>query len=150
VRALLIDAERQAITEIDFHGTPTEIQDAIGCQRYRDDVQGYANPATKPLTGSVHAGYDTLYVDDDQLEAELDPRFWFQIDANEEPPSSPPIAGRGLVVGVNRNGGHCDACISIEMLKARVQFTRRRFEGYREVYAGPDLLRIDLIVPLIQ
>jgi hypothetical protein len=107
-------------------GDCTEIQEAICCLRFR--IGSY------PLNGSIYRGFDTLYVDDDQLEAEEDPRHWFQIDSDRDPPSSYPIAGRGPVVGIDHDGAHCDALISLEELTARVTFMRRKFRGYKNAW----------------
>ena len=78
-------------------------------------------------------------------EIEGNPEFWFQIDADREQPSTFPIPGRGLVVGVTVDGLWCDAEITIEDLRRRVTFTRRRLRGYTtstgimpgETWVGP-------------
>ena len=57
-----------------------------------------------------------------------DPKFWFQIDADRERPSTFPIPGRGLVIGVTIDGGWIDTRLSLEELTARVTFTRRKFK----------------------
>jgi hypothetical protein len=68
------------------------------------------------------------------------PRFWFQLDADRNPPSSFPVAGRGLVHGVNREGDLCDARISIEELRSRITFTQREFKGFtrNEAFGCPE------------
>jgi hypothetical protein len=87
------------------------------------------------LNGSIEHGFDTVEVSDDPLEDEDNPRFWFQVDANRDPPSSYPIAGNGLATGTNQDGAPCDVRISIEELRSRITFTQRKFRGY-ETFTG--------------
>jgi hypothetical protein len=65
---------------------------------------------------------------DDELSGSE--RFWFQVDADRNPPSSFPIAGLGLALGTDTEGAGCDASIGIDELTSRITFTRRRFRGY--------------------
>ena len=122
MRAILIDAEKQTVTEINFAGNYTKIQEIIGC---RDFTIG-----SRPLRGSFETGFDALYVSDDYLEDREDPRYWFQVDADRAPPSSFPIAGRGLVLGVDERGEDCAAEISVAALTPRITFTQRKFLGF--------------------
>jgi hypothetical protein len=131
MRAILIDPERRTIEEIaaelpEGEGYK-EIQRLIGC---RDFTSG-----SRPLNGSLAKGFDSLYVSDDVMEDGDDSRFWFQVDADRDPPSSYPIAGRGLVVGVDREGDSCDARITLDELRARITFTQRKFRGF-EIFTG--------------
>jgi hypothetical protein len=64
---------------------------------------------SRPLRGNMSAGSDGLLVSDDDLEDRDDPRFWFQVDADKDPPSSFPVAGRGLVTGIDKSGETCAA-----------------------------------------
>ena len=93
-----------------------------------------------------------LYVSDDQIEDEDDPRFWVQVDADRNPPSSYPIAGLGLVCRTDPNGAGCGARISIIELKSRIRFTQRKFRGFqtqiREAAHGPHLV-VEMKAPLI-
>ena len=123
MRALMIDAEHQTITEIDFVGDYREIQRLLGCSTF--------TTGSRPLNGNLEDGFDAVYVSDDCLEVcERGLRHWFQIDADRDPPSSYPIAGRGLVVGY-LDGEDCEARIGLEELTARITFTRRRFRGFK-------------------
>ena len=58
--------------------------------------------------------------------------------------------GRGLVVGVDRNGEDCDARISLEELTARVSFTRRKFRGFKAKTGGAFDLEIELQAPIVE
>jgi hypothetical protein len=138
MRAFMIDAEHQTITKIDFVGDYRKIQQAIGCGRF--------TTGSRPLTGSIEEGFDTLCVSDDEFEEADDPKHWFQIDAERDPPSSYPIAGRGLVIGVDRDGETCGARINLKELTARVTFTRRKFRGY-EITEVPDGLVVEQKAP---
>jgi hypothetical protein len=151
MRALLIDPEKRTITEIEFEGDYRKIQKVIGCRSFTS--------GSRPLNGSLEAGFDTLYVSDDYLEDRDDPRFWFQVDADREPPSSYPLAGAGLVLGVDKAGKTCAARISVTELASRITFTRRKFRGF-EVYRGRgfgtlgglpvnELVRIEIKAPII-
>jgi hypothetical protein len=82
-RAILIDPEQQTLTERKI-GRDIEIQKLLCCQ----DFFG----GSRPLHGS-RSRFDTLYVSDDCLKDHHDPRFWFQVDAERNPPSSFPFAG---------------------------------------------------------
>ena len=138
MRAILIDPEKRTITEIEYHGPRDEndttyldeIRGLIGCRRFASPVQ---------LNGSMEIGFDTLRVSDDYMEDRDDPRYWFQVDADRDPPRWYPLAGRGLVVGIDTRGADCDASISIAELQARITFSQRKFRGF-EVRKGRGLL----------
>lgn len=106
------------------------------------------------LNGSLSAGFDSVAVSDDGLEEEDDPRFWFQVDADRNPPSSHPIAGRGLVVGTDPEGASCNARIGVEELQRRITFTHRKFRGFRTLTddearaRGADIV-VDVVAPII-
>ena len=84
------------------------------------------------LRGSLETGFDAIYVGDDPLEDWDDPRFWFQVDADRNPPSSHPIAGLGLALGTNKEGAGCDVGIRLEEAGARAA----RGRAPRAVAAG--------------
>jgi hypothetical protein len=145
MRAFMIDAEHQTITEIDFAGDYKKIQRALGCKSF--------TTGSRPLNGSLEQGFDLVLVGDDCLEESDDPKHWFQIDADRNPPSSYPIAGRGLVIGTDPDGADCDARISLEELTTRVTFTRRKFRGFqtRTGRTGSTFdIEIELQAPIIE
>jgi hypothetical protein len=123
MRAILIDPEKRTIAEIEFEGGYQKIQAVIGCR-------SFAN-GSRPLNGSMEKGYDAVYVSDDNLEDRGDPRFWFQVDADRDPPSSFPLAGRGLVLGTDKDGEECAVTISVAELTKRITFTQRKFRGFK-------------------
>jgi hypothetical protein len=129
MRAILIDPEKQSVTEIQLEtGDFREINKAIGCRSFTSGAF---------LSGSIEEGFDSVDVSDDDMEDRDDPRFWFQVDADRNPPSSYPIAGRGLAVGTDKEGDTCDVRISINELRARIAFTQRKFRGFK-TYTGAE------------
>jgi len=124
MRAILVDPETVAITDIVIKGDGIEeIRDLIGCRSFASGA--------RPLRGNMETGFDHLLVSDDYMDERSDARFWFQVDADKNPPSSHPIAGRGLITGVDTQGETCDAVIALEDLVPRITFSRRKFRGFR-------------------
>jgi hypothetical protein len=140
MRAILIDPERQTLTEIDFKGTgdsrQQEISDLIGCQ-----LCGF---------GACLSDGDRILVSDDGYEGRDVTRFWFQVDADRVPPTSHPIAGKGLAVGIDPKGGkfgkpYCDLRIYLSDLAKRITFTKRRFKRFERTPYG-----IKVVAPIIE
>jgi hypothetical protein len=102
MRAILIDPEKQTFTEITITGGDSYLDEAyrlLACQRI--------TTGSRPLLGSLEQGFDTLHVSEDELPDKPSaddpgPRYWFQVDADRNPPSSYALPGRGLVVGSMR------------------------------------------------
>jgi hypothetical protein len=114
--------EKQSVTEIQLKSDDYwEIQAVLCCGNFTTGAH---------LIGSIEAGFDAVYVSDDFLEDRDDPRFWFQVDADRNPPSSHPIAGLGLALGTDPTGAGCDVKISVAGLAARVTSTQRKFRGF--------------------
>jgi hypothetical protein len=140
MRAILIDPEQRTITEIDFGGGGKQLEQLLGCHDF--------TTGSRPLNGSMMKGFDALYVSDDMLDERDDPKHWFQVDADRDPPSSFPIAGRGLVVGTDPDGEDTDARISRDELVKRITFTKRKFRGTK-VTSGPGLIEVEQVAPII-
>jgi hypothetical protein len=140
MRAYLIDGDQRSITEIDFIGDYKAMQRAIGCDEFTSGAF---------LNGSISEGFDDVLVSDDYLEDEDDPKGWFQIDADRDPPSSFPIAGKGLVIGADKMGESCGARISLEELTSRVTFTRRKFRGFEVKTGGVFDLEVTMKAPIV-
>lgn len=121
MRAILIDPEKRTVTEIQIGDDYKEIQKALRCDSFTAGAH----------LGGLEKGFDVVYVSDDNLEERDDPRFWFQIDANRNPPSSFPIAGLGLAQGVDPEGNCCDVKITAAELASRITFTERKFRGFK-------------------
>ncbi len=150
MRAILIDPEQRSLREIGYSGSLDELYSVLQCRS--------VTSGARPLNGSLAKGFDDVLVSDDHLEDRDDPQFWFQVDADRNPPSSFPIAGLGLVSGVDRDGEACDARISIDELRQRITFTRRKFRGFNVKEIGPhDMgggligagIQVDVTAPII-
>jgi hypothetical protein len=127
MRAILIDPEKRTITETQLSSDDfRKIQAVLRCHSFTTGAH---------LSGSIEKGFDAIYVSDDYLEERDDPRFWFQVDADRNPPSSYPIAGLGLALGTDTDGAGCDVRISVAELASRITFTQRKFRGF-EVSEG--------------
>jgi hypothetical protein len=152
MRAYLIDAEQRTINEIGFSGGGLEeVYQLLGCSRFASGAQ---------LNGSIEEGFDTVLVSDDDMEDRDELRHWFQIDADRNPPSSYPLAGRGLVVGIDQEGEDSDALIGRDELLKRVTFTKRKFRGFKVRTGGRtfevggvqfrSLIEVELQAPIIE
>jgi hypothetical protein len=80
MRALLIDPEQRTVTEMQIKGDDyRETNRILGCDMQTTGAY---------LNGSLEEGYDCIAVSDDVLSEDNAPRFWFQVDANQDPPAS--------------------------------------------------------------
>jgi hypothetical protein len=127
MRAILIDPEKRTITEIQLEDDYKKIQAVLRCRSFTTGAH---------LSGSIEQGFDAIYASDDELPDEPTadnpgPRFWFQVDADRDPPSSYPIGGLGLAMGVDKEGAGCDVRISVAELTKRITFTQRKFRGFK-------------------
>jgi hypothetical protein len=130
MRAILIDPEKRSITEIKMED-PDDIEEIQALLRCRSFTTG------AHLSGSVEKGFGAVYASDDALEERDNPRFWFQVDADRDPPSSYPIARLGLALGVDTEGAGCDVRISVAELASRITFTQRKVRGF-ETFTGAE------------
>jgi hypothetical protein len=151
MRTILIDPEQQTVTEIQIAGGDDldELYRVLKCKHITSGAH---------LRGNLIDGFDSIFVSDDLLEDRDDPRFWFQVDADRNPPSSFPIAGLGLAHGTDREGAMCDVIITAAELAKRITFTQRKFRGFETRRIGPrDIgggligvgLQIDPIAPIV-
>jgi hypothetical protein len=148
MRAILIDPEKQTLTEVNLKGDDyREINAVLRCHSHTTGAH---------LSGSIETGFEAVYVSDDEFEDRDDPRFWFQVDADRDPPSSYPIAGLGLALGIDTEGAGCDVKISIEELTKRITFTQRKFRSFvTSTGRGKisdheiEVFRVDLKAPII-
>jgi hypothetical protein len=139
MRAILIDPEKQSISEIQVESGFENIQAALRCDCFTEGAY---------LSGSIEKGFDAVYASDDELSEEDNPRFWFQVDADRNPPSSFPIAGLGLALGTDTEGNGCDVRISVAELTSRITFTQRKFHGFT-VTEIPHGIKIEPNAPII-
>lgn len=140
MRGILIDSAAQAVAEIEWSGEYEDMLKILECEAIAEGAY---------LGGSIEHGFDAVMVSDDYLEDRDNPRFWFQVDANRDPPSSYPIAGRGLAVGTDPEGKSCDVCVRTEDLVHRVTFTQRKFRGFDVRKPREGVLVVDVVAPII-
>jgi hypothetical protein len=142
VRAILIDPEKRALTEIHIGNGIEEIYAALHCEHFTTGAH---------LGGSLEDGFDSVYVSDDDLEERDDPRFWFQVA------DSFPIAGFGLALGTDPKGAGCDVRISVADLAKRITYTQRKFRGFKSETFDPakgeglfrPILKVEAVAPII-
>jgi hypothetical protein len=146
MRAILIDPEQRTLTEIDLEDDDyRRIQKVLRCKSFTTGAH---------LGGSISTGFDAVYVSDDELEEQDDARFWFQVDADRNPPASFPIAGLGLAMGIDTQGAGCDVRIRASELAKRITFTQRKFRGF-ETFTGEEARRrgahvaVELKAPIV-
>ena len=113
MRGYLINSERHTIEEIDFGLGLDDICRVLNCRKIAN--------CSRSLRGNMTEGFDSIFASDDYL---ANSRFAFQVDADRTPPSSFPIAGNGLVHGVDEKGNLCDVKITLDEVHARITFTR--------------------------
>jgi hypothetical protein len=133
VRAYLIDSKAQTITEVKVGKGLPAIYSVLKCK--------HITASGKALRGNIADGFDSIFVSDEDIEG-LSPeetKYWFQVDADRDPPSSYPICGRGLVHGTDKLGEMCDVTISIAEVRSRITFTQRRFQGFEVTHGFTEM-----------
>jgi hypothetical protein len=124
LKVYLIDPKAQTITEVKVGKGLQAIYDVLKCK--------HITASGRALRGNYSDGFDSILVSDEPIE-DLNPddtKYWFQVDADRDPPSSYPICGRGLMQGADKFGKTCDVTISIAEVRSRITFTQRRFQGF--------------------
>ena len=104
MRAILINPFTQTIEEVDYSGDYKDIYSLIECDLF--------TTVYLPNTSD-----DTLFVDDEGLYVE-NQRF-FKIDGFEQP-----LAGRGLLLGTDKEGDSVDCMSTVEEVKAIVSWEK--------------------------
>jgi hypothetical protein len=125
MRAILIDAVAKTVTEVDYCGETNggldDLYRLLKC-RHVDGIQ---------IDGNIfEKGWHSVFSDSHFLLDKANPRHFFQIQT--ERGLSPPIAGRGLVVGHDEEYP-ADATLTVDEV---VTFTERRFRGVRPIKPG--------------
>ena len=145
MRAILIDPEIKTLTEVNYDGENGEVYRLLGCGSV--GIVAYLNNPTSD------GGFDCVFASDDLLD-DREPRYWFQVDAERDLPTSYPIAGPGLAVGTDDQGENADLKISLAELQSRVTFTRRKFRGFRtlsdaEARARGADIALEVVAPIV-
>jgi hypothetical protein len=118
MKALLIDPFLQDIAEIEISGDLNSLHKAIGC----DCIDGRLLD-----TGEGHFEREVLFVDDVGMERPGQRFFtWATYDQ--------PLAGRGLVLGVDDSGNNTDTAITLDAARDAVDWPDIEFShhSYRE------------------
>ena len=101
MKAILIDAVKREVREVEYNGTLENIYDLVGC----DIVEA----------PRVEDNGDAVYVDEEGL---LKPQQnFFVYDGYPQP-----LAGNGLLLGVNGRGESISPKTSIETVRRKVKF----------------------------
>ena len=110
MKAILIDPEAKLIHDIEFDGDYREISRTIGCDLF-----------TVVQLDRVNC----VYVDDEGLLNS--PRYFF---IHEDYPQ--PLAGKGLVLGVDDEGETIGTTLEVADLAKKVKFTELSVLGFEE------------------
>ena len=106
MKAYLIDPFARAITEVEYNGDYNEIYDLIDC-----DVFACVD---------IDCKGNTVFIDDEGLITGKEQEF-FNI-THDEQGASQPLAGKGLVLGTDKEGESVAPSLTIEELRKRVKF----------------------------
>jgi len=129
MRAILIDPEKQTISEIELDSDDYREIETVRKRR------GFTHIVY--LRGTSESDLELIYA---RGVPDADARFWFEVDAGRCSPSCL-ITGPGLVLSTGIDRGGRDVSITIEELRARITFTQRKFRGYANAF--------DMIAPII-
>lgn len=114
-------ADKRSISEIDI-SCDQDLRSVLDCEMLT--VCGYLGGADGVICSHDYLG-----------DAEI-PRHWFQIDTGQNPPSSYPIAGRGVAIGTGDNGENIAAEISSTILALILSRTVNGEENSRTAARG--------------
>jgi hypothetical protein len=104
IRAILINSDTGKIADVQIEqGSLQDLYRVIGCK------------TIEAVRTRVLQGRDVLYVDEEGLLHE--PTLFFKIDGYAQP-----LAGNGLVVGINAAGDDVSAKTPLDVIKKSVQF----------------------------
>jgi hypothetical protein len=122
MRAILIDANTKTIVETEYAGDLDDLYRILD-SRHVD---------AKQIDGDIfESGWHSVWHDDEFLLDESSmPTKFFEIKT--ERGSTPPIAGKGLIVGHNQDEP-APATLTLDEVRAAVTFTERRFRGFRQL-----------------
>lgn len=111
MKGILINPESRTITEVEVKKGINAIYALIHADTF-DCV--YIDP------------HNTVYVDDNGLLN--DPEFFFKLQGYPQP-----LAGRGLILGVDDEGGSRSATVTLDWAQHNVTFERLQVEGFRQI-----------------
>ena len=110
MRAILIDPVKGSVSEVEYTGETENIHEWLS-----DTANGLE---VNTLTAVNITKHDTLFVDDEGLLKE--PRYLFEIRDYPHP-----LAGRGLILGLDGQGESVATELKLQDVKARLKFGAR-------------------------
>jgi hypothetical protein len=122
MRAILIDPWERSLSEIDVGEGDDEIKKALQC----DDITlGSIERITSAAGDRLLLLVDKSYLQVGYMVDRDNPPVWFTMDADRVPPTTSSIPVLGVLIGLDENGYHNDAKISLEELTRRITFMQR-------------------------
>ena len=111
MRAILIDPWKRSLSEIDVGKGDDEIKKALQC----DDITlGSIKRITSAAGDRLLLLVDKSYLRVGYMVDRDNPPVWFTMDADRDPPTTFSIPVLGVLIGLDENGYHNDAKISLK------------------------------------
>jgi hypothetical protein len=113
MRAILIDPESQTITTLEYAGSYQDIYKLIGANTF--DVRPIMGPG------------ESIFFDDEfllKMKEGGDAKAFFIL------PGLDPIAGKGLILGVNGGGESISTKVTVDWVKANIKFETLQLTGW--------------------
>lgn len=117
MRGILINPHEQSISNVETDGSLADIRRILGIEWFTTIQWDQRNH---------------LIVDDEGLLREA-PGPFFQIAGYDQP-----LAGRGLILGLDREGDHVDTTLGLFYMLDKVTFPKVRFVGFEDT-SGPQV-----------
>lgn len=118
MRAYLIDPALKTVTEIEHNGNYKQIYEFIEAPLF--------------TVLNINDQGDAVYIDDEGLLN--NPRYFFILNGYNQP-----LAGKGLVLGVDSEGDSCDPQITLDELKSRISFAELEIIGWTDTIERDDV-----------
>lgn len=120
MKAILINSKDRTIVEVEHNGDYKQIYTLIGADTF--DVVGIDD-------------VNSIYVDDEGLLN--NPRYFFEWQGYGQP-----LAGNGLILGVDDEGDTVATNLTVEYVNSMVSFSERSVRGFKPLpqglVTGPD------------
>jgi len=117
MKALLIDPVRHTVTEVEHTGNYRHIYELLSDKLNELEVDTF--------TAVGLQNGDAIYVDDEGLLK--DPRYFFEWRGYAQP-----LAGRGLILGTDEEGGSIEPKTTLEEARRNVRFGELSVQGFEQ------------------
>lgn len=117
MRAILIDPVLESITEVEYNNDYRQIYEWLSDKPNSLEVSTFDTVMIDQR--------NCIFVDGDGLLK--DPRYFFKFKGYPQP-----LAGRGLILGIRRDGESASASIAIDIVKSKVSFIRTHVKGFTQ------------------